>query len=264
MRTHDHDNSSEEAGAASPRRADNDSTVASLAVKEGRPGALDAGAVMHLQRAAGNANVASFLDDGREQAEPAAPEPSPVKDVIGSGGGSPLDPATRGFMESRLGHDFGDVRVHSDDRASESAKAVNAHAYTVGNNVVFQRGRYEPESDAGKRMLAHELTHVIQQRSGPVDGTPAAGGIRVSDPSDRFEREAERTADQVMSAQPSDPAPPTPTAAAAPPVQRQQEADLQGSFVQRQEEEAPEEEVQGFFLQRANEEKEEEPEETPA
>jgi hypothetical protein len=256
MRTHDHDIGSEEVAAATARRVENDSAIAALAVKAGKPGALDAGAVMHLQRAAGNANVASFLDE-REQAEPAAAEPSPVKDVVGSGGGAPLDAETRGFMESRLGHDFGGVRIHTDDRASESAKAVNAHAYTVGNNVVFQRGRYEPETDAGKRMLAHELTHVIQQQSGPVDGTPTAGGIRVSDPSDRFEREAERSADNVMSAQPSDPAPPAPTAAMAPPVQRQEEEeDLQGSFVQRQEEEKEEEEVQGFFVQRAQEDEE--------
>lgn len=255
MRTHDHDNSSEEVSAASARRVDSDSAIAALAVKAGRPGALDAGAVMHLQRAAGNANVASFLDE-REQAEPSN-EPSPVKDVVGGGGGAPLDAETRGFMESRLGHDFGDVRIHTDDRASESAKGVNAHAYTVGSNVVFQRGRYEPETDAGKRMLAHELTHVVQQRSGPVDGTPTAGGIRVSDPSDRFEREAERSADQVMSAQPSDPAAPAPTAATAPPVQRQgEEEDLQGSFVQRQEEASEEEEVQGFFVQRAQEDEE--------
>jgi hypothetical protein len=253
MRTHDHDSSPEEGCPSSPRRAENEATVASLAVSAGRPGALDAGA--------GNANVAAFLGEERSQGEEAAPEPSPVKDVVGNGGGTPLDPPTRDFMESRLGHDFGDVRVHTDERASESARAVNAHAYTVGKNVVFQRGRYEPETDAGRRMLAHELTHVVQQRSGPVDGTPAAGGIKVSDPSDRFEREAERTADQVMAAQPSEPAPPTPAAAGAAVQRQEEEEDLQGSFVQRQEGDKDEEEVQGLFIQRAKED--EEPEEAP-
>jgi hypothetical protein len=107
-------------------------------------------------------------------------------------------------------------------------------------------------------MLAHELTHVIQQRSGPVDGTPTAGGIRVSDPSDRFEREAEHSADQVMGAQPAAPAPPTAGPGAAAPVQRQEEdEELQGSFVQREAEDKDEEELQGFFVQRADEDEEE-------
>ena len=113
-----------------------------------------------------------------------------MHDVINSGGGQPLDPGVRADMEARLGHDFGDVRVHHDTRAEESARAVNAHAYTVGPNIVFQRDRYDPSSETGRVTLAHELTHVVQQRSGPVDGTDAPGGIRLSDPSDRFEQEA--------------------------------------------------------------------------
>jgi hypothetical protein len=76
---------------------------------------------------------------------------------------------------------------------------VNAHAYTVGHNIVFQRDRYDPASDHGRTTLAHELTHVVQQRSGPVDGTDAGGGIKVSDPSDRFEREAVANAERVLS-----------------------------------------------------------------
>ena len=89
-----------------------------------------------------------------------------------------------------MGHDFSDVRVHTGDTADASARSVSAHAYTVGSNIVFQRGAYDPGSSAGQTLLAHELTHVVQQRSGPVDGTPAAGGVSVSDPSDRFELEA--------------------------------------------------------------------------
>ncbi len=91
-----------------------------------------------------------------------------------------------------MGHDFSDVRVHTGDAADASARSVSAHAYTVGSNIVFQRGTYDPGSSQGQTLLAHELTHVVQQRSGPVDGTPAAGGVSVSDPSDRFEREAAR------------------------------------------------------------------------
>lgn len=88
--------------------------------------------------------------------------PPIVGDVIGSAG-SPLDPDARTFMESRFGHDFSQVRVHDDARAAESARAVNAEAYTVGNNLVFGAGRYAPSSSGGRHLLAHELTHVIQQ-----------------------------------------------------------------------------------------------------
>jgi hypothetical protein len=184
---------------------------------------------------------------------------SPVHQVIGSGGGAALAPDVRSEMEGRLGHDFGDVRVHTDGAAHESAKSVNAHAYTVGSNVVFQRDLYDPSSTAGKTMLAHELTHVVQQREGAVDGTPTAGGISVSDPSDRYERAASANAERVMAA-------PAPVAASST-VQRDAEDHdhdhLQGMFVQREgeapEEEKPEEEapVQGMFVQREEEEMEE-------
>jgi hypothetical protein len=151
-------------------------------------------ALLHLQRTAGNASVVQLLED-----EGGPGTASPVKDVVGSGGGAPLDASTRSFMESRLGHDFGDVRVHTDAKASASAASVGANAYTVGRDVVFGTNQWSPNTDAGRRTLAHELTHVVQQAAGPVDGTPAPGGIRLSDPSDRFERQADTMADEVMS-----------------------------------------------------------------
>jgi hypothetical protein len=77
--------------------------------------------------------------------------------------GKPLDSSTRAFMEPRIGHDFSKVRVHADTRAAESAQAVNAMAYTVGSDVVFGAGQYTPWSDIGRRLMAHELTHVMQQ-----------------------------------------------------------------------------------------------------
>ena len=88
--------------------------------------------------------------------------PATVHEVIGTSG-QPLDAATRDFMESRFGHDFSHVRVHTDKRAAESASAINALAYTVGSNVVFGSGRYAPDAIIGQRLLAHELAHVIQQ-----------------------------------------------------------------------------------------------------
>ena len=124
---------------------------------------------------------------------------------------------TRADMETRLGHDFSDVRVHTDGAAHESAKSVQARAYTVGSNIVFQRDAYDPTSTAGRTTLAHELTHVVQQRQGPVDGTPTAGGIQVSHPSDRFEREAVANAERAMVGCISSPGSPAgPSAAVAP------------------------------------------------
>jgi hypothetical protein len=81
-------------------------------------------------------------------------------------GGEPLTGAARDYMQPRFGHDFSQVRVYTDDRASQSAKALSAHAYTVGNNIVFAAGKYAPGSAEGNRLLAHELTHVVQQTGG--------------------------------------------------------------------------------------------------
>src|SRR5262249_50315962 len=80
--------------------------------------------------------------------------------------GQALDPATRAFMEPRFGHDFGGVRVHTDSMAAESARAVNAMAYTVGNNIVFGAGQFAPSTHAGRQLLAHELAHTVQQEQG--------------------------------------------------------------------------------------------------
>jgi hypothetical protein len=88
--------------------------------------------------------------------------PPIVHDVLNSPG-QPLDPATRSFMEPRFGHDFSGVRVHTDGRAATSAREVYANAYTVGHNIVFGAGRFVPRTYEGKRLIAHELTHVVQQ-----------------------------------------------------------------------------------------------------
>ncbi len=225
MREHAHDESESLRPKASRLDPATDSRSLAAAAT-GRLDALDGPGMLGLQRAVGNATAARAV---------AAEERSPVHDVISSGGAA-LEPGVRGEMEARLGHNFSDVRVHTDSAAAASAKAVNAHAYTSGSNVVFGEG-YDPGSTAGKTTLAHELTHVVQQRSGPVDGTPTAGGVSVSDPSDRFERAAVENADRVMAA-------PLPAVAG---VQREEESaedeSVQGSFVQR--EEALEEEAEG-------------------
>jgi hypothetical protein len=79
------------------------------------------------------------------------------------GGGRPLDASVRSFFEPRFGYVFDQVRVHTDERAAESAQAVNALAYTVGHDIVFGAGHYAPDTTEGRRLIAHELTHVVQQ-----------------------------------------------------------------------------------------------------
>ena len=240
MQSHENDLLiSPESHQAPTRQKDAAESIGPEALMHGRTDVLTPSAVMHLQKTAGNATVTAALEEQ---------ETSPVKDVVGSGGGSPLDRDTRGFMESRLGADFSDVRVHTGGKATESARSVQAHAYTVGNDVVFQSDKYAPESDSGKRMLAHELTHVVQQRSGPVDGTPAAGGIQVSHPSDRFEQAAESSADRVMSSSTpsveshSAPAPAVQRAEAAPADEETEDTAAQTYAIQRAEAESDDKE----------------------
>ena len=97
-----------------------------------------------------------------ERAEPLYVDMAEVESVVASPG-RPLDPETRRYMESHIGFDFGKVRVHTDDRAARSARGLGAKAYTLGGHVVFSAGRYAPKSSEGRRLLAHELTHVVQQ-----------------------------------------------------------------------------------------------------
>jgi len=89
--------------------------------------------------------------------------PAVVHQALEAGGGSPLDPGTRAFFEPRFGTDFEQVRIRSDRQAAEAAAAVNARAFTAAGSIYFASGEYRPQSNAGRRLLAHELTHVVQQ-----------------------------------------------------------------------------------------------------
>lgn len=89
------------------------------------------------------------------------------------GPGQPLDPGTRTFFEPRFSHDLGGVRIHDGDRAARAARSVSAQAFTVGERIVFDRGRYAPGSRSGRELLAHELAHVVQQRRGLAPDTPS-------------------------------------------------------------------------------------------
>ncbi|HEX6552913.1 MAG TPA: DUF4157 domain-containing protein [Ktedonobacteraceae bacterium] len=101
----------------------------------------------------------------QQQAAPqsaSSPMPASVQETLSSPG-EPLTTGTRSQMERQFGHDFNRIRIHADSRASTSTYAVSALAYTVGEDVVFRTGKYTPETTEGKRLLAHELTHVLQQ-----------------------------------------------------------------------------------------------------
>lgn len=113
--------------------------------------------------------------------------PPVVQEVLASSG-QPLEPATREFMEMRFGHDFGRVRVHTNDKASRSANTLQASAYTVGHHLVFDEGQYAPRTMDGRVRLAHELAHVVQQEF------HAPPNLRLGRPGDAAETEAEYAA----------------------------------------------------------------------
>src|SRR5215213_6339677 len=130
--------------------------------------------------------------------------PPIVREVLGSPGRS-LDAETRSLMEPHFGHDFSKVRVHADSRAADSARSVDALAYTVGHNVVFGAGQYSPSTGEGRHMLAHELAHVVQQGDRV---TSTSTELPVGDVATPYEHEAETVADRLVNV--SEPTHPTP------------------------------------------------------
>ena len=132
-------------------------------------------------------SVAKALKAAKSQAPPAA-----VQKGLQSPGEA-LDEKTRDFFEQRFAHDFGRVRIHADKSASESADALHSEAYTAGSDIVFGAGRYQPQTNAGRSLLAHELAHVTQQ---PNSAQPA-GSFQLSHPESVAERAAEISAQRI-------------------------------------------------------------------
>ncbi|MGZ5442168.1 MAG: eCIS core domain-containing protein [Thermoanaerobaculia bacterium] len=156
----------------------------------------------------------------RQATESSAPAAAPpiVHDVLRSAG-QPLDSTTRAFMEPRFDRDLGHVRVHADAPAAASTEAVNALAYTVGSDIVFGTGQYDPGSTRGRKTLAHELTHVAQQQN-----ATSLDRLTVGAPDDAFEQEADRIAGTIVDAQ-SNSLPP----GSHPPVALQRKVILKGA-----------------------------------
>jgi hypothetical protein len=142
--------------------------------------------LLNLQRSVGNQSVQRMVAKSSSEAAAGA---SPAR--LTQSEGESLPQGTREAMESRFGESFDYVRIHADEEAATSAVAFGANAYTTGRDIYFARGKYAPTSPEGERLLAHELTHVVQQerRSAPASGND------LSDPHDLAEREAEAVAD---------------------------------------------------------------------
>lgn len=101
----------------------------------------------------------------RTNTSPSAVSPAVETNIANlRGGGTPLPPTEQAFFSERIGADFSDVRIHTDHTATQTAESLNARAFTVGNNIAFNAGEYQPGTDSGRHLLAHELTHVIQQQ----------------------------------------------------------------------------------------------------
>lgn len=133
----------------------------------------------------------------RRASAPTAPANVPriVSDVLRSPG-HPLDSATRAFFEPRFGYDFSHVRLHTDSSAAESARSISARAYTAGEHIVFDLANYSPHTAGGRELLAHELTHTLQQPQGPMAGN--LDSLRMSTPGESSEREARTVSRQVV------------------------------------------------------------------
>jgi hypothetical protein len=156
------------------------------------------------------------------------------------GGGQPLDSALQKQMGDAMGHDFSGVQVHASSESDELNQQLSAKAFTTGQDIFFRQGMYNPTSSDGRELIAHELTHVVQQGTGRVRGS--GGGVTVRPAGDTFEQEADALARTATNTDVQ--------------VQRQDEdEDLQAKALQRQ---MPEEELQAKALQRQMPEEEEE------
>jgi uncharacterized protein DUF4157 len=138
----------------------------------------------------GFGQLVARMQDGEGILEGGLVHPDVQRAIAASkGGGRPLDREVTSTLASGLGDPLGDVRVHTGDGAAALARAVSARAFTVGNDIFFANGEYQPGTQGGNELIAHEAAHVVQQR-----GAPASGPLTVSQPGDALEREAESVA----------------------------------------------------------------------
>jgi hypothetical protein len=171
---------------------------------------------------AGNRAIQRLLDSGGRTA---SNESVPGRIEAKRGGGESISPSARAATESTLKQDFSDVRIHRDAEADGMNRTLRAKAFTTGNDIFFKANAYDPASTEGQKLLAHELTHVFQQRSaGRVEN-------KISDPNDASEIEAHQIADAITSRTDAD-------------LEEQAETTPAGISLQEDEEEMPEEEAE--------------------
>jgi len=203
-----------------------------------------------LQNQVGNAAIQRLLAQRSDSGTTELDDDTATRINSARGGGQSLDTTVQQKMGDAMGSDFSGVRVHTGSESNELNEQVGARAFTTGQDVFFRDGEYSPSSSGGQELIAHELTHVVQQSSGAVSSS--GGGMQVNAPGDQFEQEADAVAQQVSS---MDVAP----AQSGSDVQRQEmpeEEEVQAKMIQR--EEMPEEEVQAKMVQREEMPEEEE------
>jgi hypothetical protein len=158
-------------------------------------GQLDSATLTQMQQTLGNASVQRLLAQRSESGPTEIDEETAVSINNQRGSGQNLDVDVAAKAGQTLGQDFSDVTVHTDAESDQLSKELGAKAFTTGNDIFFREGAYEPGSDDGQRLIAHELTHVVQQGASPPS---VQGKMAVNDPNDQYEAEADHVADQVM------------------------------------------------------------------
>lgn len=215
--------------------------------------------LLQLQRQYGNGYVQRVVSIARQGTGPAEVT-SETEEAIkqARGGGHSLDSSVRAQMEPAFDADFSNVRVHTGAQADQLSRALNARAFTTGQDIFFRQGTYNPGSASGRELVAHELTHVVQQ-----NGDQVQPKLTVNQPGDRYEQEADQMAQAVIRQEQRSARPETPAGGLN--RQAEEQAQMQSErAVQRQAEEEEEEmmtaqtKAEEAMLQRQAEEEEEE------
>ncbi len=169
--------------------------------------------LVDLQKSIGNRAVQCLVNHSNASSAFELDEDTTDRINRGRSGGVPLDAQTSAHLEDVLGTNFEQVRIHTNPEADTLNRQLSANAFTTGHDIFFRQGMYEPGSQSGQKLIAHELTHIVQQASGVVG--PGGNRMTVHAPSDRFEKQADRLASEATSP------------AVQPGVQRQVEDDEQ-------------------------------------
>lgn len=212
------------------------------------PGSLTAGAaeILHLQQQVGNRAVQRLIAQRKGDGSFQLDDDTASRINQARGGGQALDSDVQQQMSASMGHDFSGVRVHTSSQADTLNQQLSAKAFTTGQDVFFRQGAYDPGSSSGKELIAHELTHVVQQSSGRVSS--GGGGMTVNDPGDAYEQEADTIAKQAVSMKPE-------TGSQTAGIQREgapeeEEEPLQAKAIQREDMPEEEEPLQTKAIQR--------------